>query len=184
MKKKYVYFFPPLIGLVIFGVVYWQYSSGHEARLAASEAKVRADIQAKLDSDARSREKAVKDALAAQERRKQEKAAKEIKDAADKEMREKAMQAKFRAQREADKLEQQVKRLKKEIDEEEKEIKKINAEKTRSTDEITFQREYVKKAEENVRSLETVLNRIKAADEAAEAAARAAKAAAAAAAKK
>ena len=116
MKKKYVYFFPPLIGVIIFGAVYWQYSSGHEARLAASEAKARAEIQAKLDADARSREKAVKDALASQEKRKLEKAAKELKDTADKEMREKAMQAKFRAQREADKVEQQVKRLKKEID--------------------------------------------------------------------
>jgi len=184
MKKKYVYFFPPIIGTVIFAAVYWNYSAGHDARIAASEAKNRAEIQAKLDADARNREKAVKDALASQEKRKIEKAAKEAKDIADKEMREKAMQAKFRAQREADKLEQQAKRLKKEVEEEKKEIDKIEAEKKRLTDEIAFQREYVKKAEENVQSLRTVMERIAAADLAAEAAKKAAAQAALAAAKK
>ena len=107
MKTKYLYVFPPLIGLVIFGTVYWQYSSGYEARLAEGERKARAVIEAKLAEDARGREKAVRDALASQEKRKLEKAANEKKDLADKDMREKAMQAKFRAQRETDKLEQQ-----------------------------------------------------------------------------
>ena len=163
MKKKYVYFFPPLIGLLIFGAVYWQYSSGYEARLAESERKARAVIDAKLADDVRARERAVKDALASQEKRKIDKAANEKKEAADKEMREKAMQAKFRAQRETDKLEQQAKRLKKEIEEEKKEIEKIEADKKRSIDEVAFQREFVKKAEENARNLAVVLDRIAAA---------------------
>ena len=60
----------------------------------------------------------------------------------------------------------------------EEEVEKIEGEKKRATDEIAFQRSYVKKAEDNVRSLATVLDRIAAADAAAEAAAKAAEAAA------
>jgi hypothetical protein len=184
MKKKYVYIFPPILGLVIFGVIYWQYNSGYEARLAESERKEKAIIQAKLDEDARNRKVAVESAIAAQEKRKVEKLAQDAKDAADKDRREKAMQAKYRAQREADKLASQVKRLQKEIEDEKKEIAKVEEDKKRVVDEAAFQREYVKKAEDNVRSLQTVLDRIAAADAAAEAAAKAAAAAAAAAVKK
>jgi hypothetical protein len=70
MKKKYVYIFPPLLGMVIFGVIFWQYSSGYEARLAESQRKEQAAIQAKLDEDARNRKVAVEAAIAAQEKRK------------------------------------------------------------------------------------------------------------------
>jgi prophage DNA circulation protein len=108
----------------------------------------------------------------------------EAKDAADKDRREKAMQAKYRAQRESEKLANQAKRIQKEIEDEKKEIAKVEEDKKRLVDEAAFQREYVKKAEDNVRSLQTVLDRISAADAAAEAAAKAAAAAAAAAAKK
>lgn len=184
MKKKYIYVIPPVVGLVAFAVVYGNYASGYEERVAAAEKKARDEVQAKLDADAKAREKAVKDALASQEKRKIEKAAKEKKDAEDKEMREKAVQAKYRAQRDAEKLAAQVRRLEKDIETEKKEIAKIDDDKKRSLDEVGFQREYVKKAEDNVRSLATVLDRIKAADDAAEAAAKAAAAAAAAAAKK
>jgi len=65
--------------------------------------------------DARLREKAVKDALLAQEKRKKEKEEKDAKDRKDREDRENAVQARNKAFRDAEKLQKQAERLTEEI---------------------------------------------------------------------
>ena len=77
-----------------------------------------------------------------------------------------------------------MRRIQKEIDTQKRKLEETKGEKSRILDEEKFVLDYVKKANANVASLKTVLEKIAAADKAAEDAARAAAAAAAAAAKK
>jgi hypothetical protein len=179
MKRTYVYFLPPLIGLVIFGAVYWNFSKGYAAREAE---RIRAEKQRKEDklrAQAKANEQAIREAVAAQERRKAERLAKEAKDKADKEARAAAVEARDKAYRDQEKFAKQVERLEKEVQAESDAIAKLQADKKKFIEEQAFLRIYVKQAEDNVRSLNQVLDKIIAAD-----AARAAADAAAAAAKK
>ena len=180
MKKNYISFLAPLVGLLIFGAVYWNFSKGLAAREAARIAAEKQKKEDKLRKQARDNEQAIKEALAAQAKRKAEREAKEAKDKADKEARALAVEARDKADRDARKLTQQVERLEKDLQTEKDAIAKLEVEKKKSTDEQVFLHEYVRKAEDNVKNLMQVLDKITAAD----AARAAADAAAAAAAKK
>ncbi len=164
MKKNYVYFLAPLAGLLIFGAVYWNFKSGHEAK---ETERARVIKQAKLDkqaAQAKANEQAIRDALAGQERRKAEKAAKEAKDKKDHDDRQAAYDARDKAFREQEKYEKQVNRLEKDVVAETEAIAKLEGEKKKLTDEQVFLRIYVRQAEENVKKLLQVLDKIAAAD--------------------
>ena len=174
MKKSYIYFLIPLVGLIIFGVVYIKFNAGYEAGLAA-KAKIQRDIkQAKVDEENKQRAVAIKDAQIGSAKRKQEREAKEIADRKEKDEREVSINARDKARRDASKLADQVKRQIKDIEEVKKDISKVDEDKKRSVDEIAFLKTFVKKSEINVKSLAAVLDKIQAADAAAEAAAKAA----------
>lgn len=165
MKKSYVYFVAPIaLLLVFFFGFYWNAHKNYEDREAAKVKAEKDAKQAKLEKEANDRKAAVEAALALQEKRRAEKKAKDEKDAHDKEEREKARQARDRAGRDADKLEQQAKRLHKEIDVEKKEFAEVQADNKRTNDELAFVNEYVKKAEANAKGYTSVLERIEAAD--------------------
>lgn len=176
MKKKYIYFLAPLIGLVIFAAVYWNFSKGLAAREARHQAAIEQAKKEKLDKQAKDNAKAIADALASQERRKIERAAKEAKDKKDHDDRAAAVEAQGKAERDQRKIAEQVKGLEKEIQAEKDAIAKLEIEKKKSTDEQAFLVNYVKLAEDNARQLSQVLDKIAAAD-AARAAAEAAEAA-------
>ena len=135
MKKSYIYFLVPLIGLIAFGALYWNFSQGYEAELAERERIVRVQKEEKLKAEAKNREKAIKDAIAAQERRKEEKAVKEAKEKADQEARQLALEARDKANRDQLKLAQQIERLEKDIKVEQEAIAKLEAERKRAADE-------------------------------------------------
>jgi CHASE3 domain sensor protein len=182
MKKSYAYFVAPVVLLLIFFFgFYWNAHKNYEERAQNKIKEEREQKRAKLEKEAKDREKAVEAALALQEKRRAEKKAKDAKEAREKEERELARQARDKAGREADRLEAQAKRLQKEIDVEKTELTQVQALRKRTIDEQAFQREYVKKAEDNQRNLMGVLERIAAADKAIEDAAKAAAAAEAAA---
>lgn len=184
MKKSYVYFLAPLVGVAIFAGVYAQYASGHQARLDAADKKL-ADAKAeKVKQENIAKKVAVDAALKQQEERKKAKADKEAREAKEREDRELAVAARNKAREESRKFQDNVKRLQKELEETKKDIAKIGDDKKRSADEQQFLKEYVKKAQANTQSLSIVLERIDAADKAAEAAAKAAAEAAKAAAQK
>ncbi len=179
MKKSYVYFVIPLVALTVFLFgFYWNAHKNFEAREQQVVKKARDDKQSKLEKEAKDRELAVKSALEMQEKRKVEKKARDERDNREKEEREKARQARDKAGRDADKFEQTAKRLTKEIEAEKKELTEVQTERKRTEDEHGFLKEYVKKAEQNTKSLTGVLERIAAADKAAADAAKAAEAAA------
>jgi len=164
MKKTYVYFLIPIVGIIIFAAVYLNFSAGYEAKLAERAHQIKEAKEEKLRIQAKEREQAIKDALAAQERRKAEKAAKEAKDKADQDARQLAVEARDRANREQLKLEQQVERLKKDVQTEKEAIAKIEEQKKQALDEQSFLKVYVKQAQANTKSLTEVLDKIAAAD--------------------
>lgn len=173
MKKSYIYFLVPLIGLIAFGAVYWNFSAGYEAKEEAKRAAIRQARDEKLAAEAKDRERAIKEALASQERRKAERAEKEEKERKDQEARQLALQERDKANRDQQKLEQQRDRLLKDIKTEKELIAEIEAEHKRSIEEQQFLKEYVSQAQANTKSLTEVLDKITAA-EAARAAAEAA----------
>ncbi len=177
MKKSLVYFLAPIVGLIIFGAIYWNFSSGYEATEAAKTLKIKQEKDAKLLKQAKDNEQAIKEANIAQEHRKAERAIKEAKDKADHDARQAAVDAKEKAYRDQDKFAKQVDRLEKDVKTEKDAIAKLEEDKKKSADELIFLRVYVRQADENVKSLKLVLDKISAADSAARAAAAAAAAA-------
>lgn len=174
MKKNYAYVLVPLIALIIFGAIYWNFNTHYEAKLAEKARQEQAAKRAKLEQEAKDREKAIKDAVAAQEQRKAEKAIRDEKLKADQEARTAAQQAREKARIDQDKFNRQVERLEKEIDVEKAAIAKIEADNKSLVDRETFLRTFVKQAEDNTKSLTDVLTKIDAADKANAAAAAAA----------
>jgi hypothetical protein len=164
MKKNYVYFIAPLVGLAVFIGIYWQYASGYDKRMEEMKHKEFVEAQAKLDQDAKNREIAAKAAFAAQEKRKADKKIKDAKEAADKEARDEATQNMRKAQNDAGKLASRAKSLAKEIEAEKKEIEKLEAEKKSLVAEEAFQRSFVKTAEAQVTSLLGTLDQVAVAD--------------------
>ena len=179
MKKSLVYFLGPIAGLIIFGAIYWNFSSGYEAKEAAKTLAVKQEKEAKLLKQAKDNEEAIKEANIAQEHRKAERAIKEAKDKADHDARQAAVDAKEKAYRDQDKYAKQVERLERDIKSEKEAIAKLEEDKKKSADELAFLRIYVRQADENVKSLKLVLDKISAADAASRAAAAAAAAEAA-----
>lgn len=179
MKKSYVYFIAPLLGVAVFAGFYWNYAQGLEAR---QEATKKAQIEAKnekIRQENLQKKAAVEAALAAQEKRKQEKKEREEREAREKEQRELALQARTKAKEDARKFREQVTRLNKEVEETKKELAEIEADQKVAKDEQVFLRDLVKKAEATAQGYQQTLERIEAAEKAAEAAAKAAAAAAA-----
>lgn len=178
MKKSVLYFLAPLVGLILFGAVYWNFSANFEAKEAAKATKVRQEREAKLLAQAKSNEQAIKEANAGVALRKAQRDAKEAKDKADHDARQAAVDARDKAYADRKKFADQVTRLENDLKSEKEAIARLDDEKKRQTEEQAFLRVYVKQAEDNVKSLKTVLDKIAAAD-AARAAAEAAAAAAA-----
>jgi len=164
MKKNYVYFLAPLVALIAFGAIYWNFNAGYEAKEAAKVAAIKQAKKDKLDKEARDREVAIKDAIASQERRKVEKAAKEAKDKADRDARQAAIEARDKAAREQSRLENQKNRLEKDVKAEKEVIAKLEEDKKQAVDEYNFLKDYVKQAQANTKRLTDVVEKIGAAD--------------------
>lgn len=162
MNKAYL--FAPLLGCVAFFAVYWNFTSDYKKKEADKVEKVRVEREEKLKKEAELRKKAIEDAVVSMEKRKKEREEKETKDRNEKEARQNAVDARDKAGRDQQKLSQQVERLKKELTAEKEAVEKIEKDKTGYLAEQAFLRDYVKKAEENVKSLEAVLKKIADAD--------------------
>lgn len=174
-----VYIIIPLIGLLVFGGFYAQFNKGYEAKVAAVKAKEEADKKAKAQQEIANREQAIKAAIEAQEKRKKEREAKEKIDEDKRTARQTAEDKRERAFNDRNKLTTQVRSLKKDLDDVQAEVKKIEDQKKTLVEEQAFLKDYVKKAEANVKYYYDLLDKIAAAEKA-----RADAAAAAAAAKK
>ena len=158
MKK--IYFIGPLTALAFFAVVFWNFKSGHREREKARVTELAAAKEAKLRSEVEARQKAIADALVAQEARKKEREAKDAREQAEKNARLLALDAREKAHREQEKLSRQLDRLTKELVAEKATLAKLQTTKTEALAEQIFLREFVSKAEGSAKKFEAVLARI------------------------
>ena len=166
-KKTLIYFLIPIAALVLFIPFYWNYASHYEGRIAKMEADKEQARKTEIDSQNRMHEQAVKDAIASQEKHKQEKAAKDALTLKNQEEREDAVNARNKAQTEQSRFEEKVNRLKEDVKVAEDEIDKLQADEAVQRQQQGFLDQYVKAAEANSKSLQDVLTKIAAADQAA-----------------
>lgn len=169
-----VYFLVPLLGTILFGFYYANFNRGFQEREAARVEAIRVERETALRQEAEDRKEAIEEALRLQDERRQEKAARDAREEAKKKQREDALDARERAYREQQRLAKQVERFQSDVAVVKEDVAKIEKTKEVAAGEIEFLQEYVTAAEQNVRNLSQVLQRIQAADAAAAAAAAAA----------
>ena len=176
MKKVYV--IPPLVGLLIFSVVYWNFAQGAAERAREEEMQMQEARRARILHDAESRKKAIEDAIAAQAKRAEERAAAEKKteteDAARQALLDKRQQTFDDVNR---RLRPQLDRLKIDTEDLKADIAQLEQQRKQYLDEDAFLQTFVVKAQANVKTYDDMLAKIAAAEKAraeAEAAARAA----------
>jgi len=179
MKKKHVYAVIPLIALAVFIAFYINFRTGydkHQAELATQARHQRDEAIRKQNQD---REKAVQMALAEQDKRKQDREKKEADENKRKEDRANAYQARDQANVTMNQNRDKAERLEKDVGLTKEQITKIEADEKILREDKAHILVYVQKAQDNVRDLTAVLDKIAKAD-AANAAAKAAALAAAA----
>lgn len=159
-----IYFVAPVLAMLIFTGVYVTYQSGAKQRAAIAEKQEKQEKENKLKADADARAKAFADAMKAQELRKKERAEKEARELAEKEERQAQLDLRDKTFREHDKIAKQMERLKKEIEAEKTAAAKIQESIGSIEAEQTFLQSYLTKARENIKTLETLINQIAAAE--------------------
>ncbi len=160
------YFIAPLIMLLIFGGFYWNFAKEYQIKQDAKIAAQKKAIEDKKKAELDARKQAIEDATRLAEQRIREKKEKEEKDQREKEARAAAIEAREKAARDQEKLSRQVVRLTKDIEEEKVAVTQLEETKKQSVEEIAFLQKAVKESETNVKGLQTVLDKIKAADDA------------------
>lgn len=158
MKK--VYFIAPLAALALFMAVYFQHRSGQIARDKAKAEQVLAAREAKLKAEQDARKAAMADAIRAQELRKAEREARAARETAEKAARQQAIDARDKAYHEQEKLGRQIERLKLDLAKEKAELAKLAETRKAADAEKTFLQDYVRKAQANTQSLQTLLTKL------------------------
>jgi colicin import membrane protein len=164
MNKIYV--FVPLIAVLVFGGVYYNFNKHYEAQIVAKKHEEALKREAKAKADAELRAKVYAETQALQEKRKKERLDKEAREEAAKKAREEAVTRRDLAYHDKQKLEDQVRRLEKDVKIETEALAKLEEDKQRNTAEKAFLDVYVKKAEANTKSLRDVLNKLAAIEDA------------------
>jgi chromosome segregation ATPase len=178
-----IYFLAPLIGLLIFGGFYWNFSRGFEARLEAKRVADAIVLRAKQDHENALREQAFKAAIDAAAKRKADREERDRIEEAKKKARADAEDHRLKVFDDRNRFRDQGKRLKEQLDTVKGEIAKLDEEKKNASAELVFIQGFVKKAEANQKYYYDLVDKIAAADAAAAKAAADAAAAAAAKAK-
>jgi hypothetical protein len=179
MKKKtsLLYFAVPILAVLVFIPFFWQFNAGYDAREAARAEVIHQKKVAEIAEQDRLRQKAIDDSLVTQARRQKEKKERDDRLQKERDERESALQARNKASNDSVGLKNRIDRLTKDVDSVKADIAKLEADEEKQRQEQDAAKQYVVLAEENVKNLSQVLERIQAADAAAEAAARAAAAA-------
>jgi colicin import membrane protein len=179
MKRTYIYFLIPLVGMAVFGAYYWNFTQNYDEREAAKAAEEQRIRDVERENEASLRQKAVDDAFAQQQKRKIEREAKAALERKQEDDKEAAEVARDHAKSEVRRLEEKVRSLTRDIQEAQDDLDKFNLEKAALQAEQTAIAGGVAASEANTKRLTEVLERISAADAAVEAAAEAAAKAAA-----
>ncbi len=179
MKKKtsLLYFAVPIVAVLVFIPFFWRFNATYDAREAARAEVIHQGKIAQIAEQDRLRQKAIDDSLVTQARRQKEKKERDDRLQKERDDRESALQARNKANNDSVGLKNRIDRVTKEVETVKADIAKLEADEEKQRQEESAARQYVVLAEANVKNLSQVLDRIKAADDAADAAAKAAAAA-------
>jgi len=164
MKKKHVYVIVPLLGLIIFVAYYWNFRAGYDRHQDEIALKARHDREEAIREQNRTREKAVQMALAEQERRKADREKHEAEENKRKDDRAAAYQARDQAAVVASQARDKADRLEKDVATVKEQIAKIRQDEKFLRADLANVESYVAKAQENVRALTGVTEKIAKAD--------------------
>jgi colicin import membrane protein len=159
-----IYILIPMIGLLIFGGFYLNFDKGYEAKLEAIRAKAVQELKDKQARDQVAREQAYKAAIDAAAKRKAEREEKERVEEAKKKARLEAEDRRQHTFEERKRFREQAERLRKDVETVKADIAKLEEDKKHSNDELTFLKEYVRKAEANQKAYYDLYAKIEAAD--------------------
>ncbi len=154
------YFICPLIGLLVLGGFYLNFTKTYDAKIAVLKLKAEDEKKAKAQLEIKNREIAIKAAIEAQEKNKKKREEKEAVETAKKTARQDADDRRVHSYDDRYKFRDQVARLKKDLEEVKAALAKIAEEKKHYADEEAFLRTYVKQAESNVKYYYDLLDKI------------------------
>jgi ABC-type Na+ efflux pump permease subunit len=177
MKKKYIYFAPPLVALVLFIAYYLHFRTGYDQEQEqVAVAAQRAKEETVREQNAQ-RKKAVDEALASQAKHKADKEARDAFLVKRQEERQAALDAREKSLSDLIKFREKAEKLRKDVTTVKEEITKIQQDEELLKAQVVFFQAYVQKAEVNDKALTAVLEKIQKADDARAAAIKAAAAA-------
>jgi hypothetical protein len=159
MNKAYI--IGPLVGLLVFGAIYWNFSQGFAEKVKLEETRKVEERRARILREAEQHKKAIEEANAAALKRKAERAAKEKKDEEERLAHQDLVDRRSRAFDDVNKrLRPQVDRLKLEADDVKAEIATLDMQKKQYLDEETFLRTFVRTAEANAKTYYDLLDKL------------------------
>jgi hypothetical protein len=166
MKKKYIYMFVPLCGVIVFCLFYIPFSN-HYAELQVQQHKQEIkERDEKLQKEADDRIKESQLANEAAEKRKAERAAKLAREKAEEDALAAADAARVKAHNDEQKYKQEVADLTKQIKLEQAAVAELQANKDDAVKEQDFLKSYVQQAEANRQKILDLLDKMAAAEKA------------------
>jgi DNA repair exonuclease SbcCD ATPase subunit len=150
----------PLLAVIIFGAIYWNFERGYEAQAAEARRQALIEKENKLKAEAEARARGVEEALQLQARRKKAREERDAREKSQKETRQAAIDARDKIHRDVEKTARQIDRLKKEIAEEKKALAGIEDDHKATLAEQDFIKNHIAQAEANLRDLEAIITRL------------------------
>jgi hypothetical protein len=160
MKKKYIYMFVPLAGLIIFALFYIPFSRSYDQKI---EDRKRADLKMKEDElrqQAEARSQAIIKANEDAERRKKEREAKAAQEQAEKDALDAADAARTKAFNDRNKYKDEAAGLQRQIEAEQKAIAELEHDKQEALKEQEFLKTYIQQAEDNAHNISGLLQKL------------------------
>jgi hypothetical protein len=165
MNKAYIIW--PLLGLVVFGAVYWNFNQGFVEREKQKLVLAQKEKDERIRQDIDRRRAAAEAAIKAQQERTALRHAKEEQEQKANDIRNNLMERRQHAFDDVNRhLRPQLDRLKAEADSVKGEISQLELQKKQFVDEEAFIRKYTRAAEGNVKTYYDLLEKIQAAEKA------------------
>ncbi len=166
MKKKYIYMFVPICGVIVFSLFYFPFANRYAALQAQKLKQEQLERQHKLEDEAKARQQASIEANLNAERRKKEREAKAAREKAEEDALAAADAARVKAHNDKQKYEGEVADLTKQIKLEQAALAKLATDKEDVLKEQAFLKSYVQQAETNRQNIRSLLEKLAAAEKA------------------
>jgi colicin import membrane protein len=166
MKKKYIYMLVPLCGVILFCLFYIPFARSYDEKLAQKHKQELKEQEDKATAEAEARRQASIEANLNAEKRRAEREAKAAREKAEKDALDAADAARVKAHNDKQKYEEEVAELTKEIKLEQDALTDLQTTKEDALKEQDFLKSYVQQAEANRQSIQSLLDKLAAAEKA------------------